>query len=238
MTPREVMTLAQGNLSRALEHKAAAADAMLHVRNTRDHLGSLRYWLTTAGELKTLKARKEHLTKALDCLIDAHRQSCREVLSGELVTARTSQSIRTAISYWQTATEVNTFADWSEVVEKFNQYCSDAMVMLDVSLTTYKIEWKSAKEAAVTARIVIARANKAMFQKVSVPKAVRKDAIKLFICKHTMIAAHDIGVMNNTNMYKLARYHHARKHVRSYGFDMTFAIWARSLVIRAMYPRC
>lgn len=176
MTPREVMTLAQGNLSRALERKAVAADAMLHVRNTRDHLGNLRYWLATAEELKTLKARKQHLTKALDCLIDAHRQSCREVLSGELVTARTSQSIRTAISYWQT--------------------------------------------------------------KVAMPKQYRKEAIKLYICERTLVASHVVATMSNDNIYKLAKYHHKIARKKSYGFNITFAIWARALVIRAMYPRC
>lgn len=152
--------------------------------------------------------------------------------------ARLADHYSDLFNWYLLLAKCRTFKDWDECrgnVVRIRSYYLNAFASVvhnSNKLVAYF------EHLASQYRADVVRANKAMFPKVAVSKADRKEAVKMFICQHTMVAARDIGVMSNANMYRFARYHHTVNKRRTRGFDTTFKVWANAIRVRAMFPRC
>lgn len=237
-TSWETMQRKQLALSCAKDAKALYAGELEKLRLTLDYLRSLRHWLGVASRNKTLKARKavfaEHLER-INAMAD--RRTAIGYCEANLVPACCRDNIRNAISWAHTATSSTTFKDWQECCDNTNNCIGDALVQLDVVRALVKYSWKQARANMISARIVIDTCAKDILHPVALSKQAKVDTIRLHVLKLTSVPL-TVAQCTKANLYKLARYHHKIEHRKSYGFDITFAIWARAIVIRAMYPRC
>ena len=237
-TSWETMQRKQLALSCAKDAKANYAQELEQLRLTLDYLRSLRHWMTVASSHRTLKARKAVLAGHLERInAMANRRTAIEYCEANLVPASCETNIRSAISRAHTATSSPTFKDWQECCDSAGDCIGGAMCQLDVVRSRVKSSWKQARADMTTARIVIDICAKDILHPVKVSKQTRKSIVRNYLMARTTIPMTVAGC-GNENMYKLARYHHGIEHRKSYGFDTTFAIWARAIVIRAMYPRC
>lgn len=123
-----------------------------------------------------------------------------------------------------------TFADWNECQRNFMRVRTyfhahqAAVIANSVRLEAHF------KQLADSYRKDIQSAASKLLPPVAMNKAVRKEAVKMFIVKHTTL----VTSISNDNLYKLARYDNARKQMQEYGFNMTYAIWNRAIAIRSL----
>lgn len=197
------MNYARHCLSEAKWRKEVRAKHSEKIRLASEHMRSLLYWFKVARIEKTLKARKASLK---DGLAQAHMVASRDAAiyccQVQLVGDSCQSNIRNAISWTETALIAPTFKDWDCCLANAESSIADALVQLDVALSKFKSLWKQAKADAISARVVIATCAKDILHPVALPKAVRKEMVRVF-CAKQLTKVFPLG-MQNKALYTFA----------------------------------
>lgn len=218
--------------AKSWERQAVAADVLAEV------VRNIVQVIAEADEYAKLGVKRAIVEDSMVVYSAPAVQEALTTLRNDHRGAKLADHYSNLFSWYLVLAKCRTFKDWDECranVVRIRCYFHNHHASVVHNSTKFEAHFK---QIATAIRADITKANKAMFPKVALPKQYRKEAIKLYICERTLVASHVVATMNNDNVYKLARYHHKIAHKKSYGFNITFAIWARSLVIRAMYPRC
>ncbi len=182
------MNYARHCLSEAKWRKEVRAKHSEKIRLASEHMRSLLYWFKVARIEKTLKARKASLK---DGLAQAHMVSSRDAAiyccQVQLVGDSCQSNIRNAISWTETALIAPTFKDWDCCLDSAESSIADALVQLDVALSKFKSLWKQAKADAISARVVTATCAKDILHPVALPKAVRKEMVRVYCAKRQVM---------------------------------------------------
>lgn len=182
------MNYARHCLSEAKWRKEVRAKHIEKIRLASEHMRSLLYWFKVARIEKTLKARKASLK---DGLAQAHMVASRDAAiyccQVQLVGDSCQSNIRNAISWTETALTAPTFKDWDCCLVNAESSIADALVQLDVALSKFKSLWKQAKADAISARVVIATCAKDILHPVALPKAVRKEMVRVYCAKRQVM---------------------------------------------------
>ena len=171
-TSWEMMQQYREALDLAKWRKQVRAEHMEQIRNATEYMRSLRQWLSVASSNKTLKARKAELTDSLarERMVSGRKAALYWCCEIKLVGDSCQSNIRNAISWADTATSSTTFQDWQECCEEIEACIADALVQLDVVLSTFKSLWKQAKADMNTARSVIDTCAKDILHPVALSK--------------------------------------------------------------------
>lgn len=185
-TSWEMMQQYRAALDLAKWRKQVRAEHLEQIRNATEYMRSLRQWLSVASSNKTLKARKAELTDSLarELMVSGRKAAIYWCCEIKLVGDSCQSNIRNAISWAHTATSSPTFKDWDECVYNVNACVADALVQLDVVLSTFKSLWKQAKADMNTARTVIDICSKDILHPVALSKKE-----KVAIMKRTITVA-------------------------------------------------
>ena len=236
-TSWETMQRKQLALSCAKDAKANYAQELEQLRLALDYLRSLQHWMTVASSHRTLKARKLALTGFMGSAAMMERETAAlTTCYWDLVPANCQENIRGATSWAHTATSATTFKDWQECCDSAGDCIGDAICQLDVVRSRVKSSWKQARANMTTARTVIDICAKDILHPVAVPKAVRKEAIRQYIMQFTLIPQ-TVATCDNHSLYSLARYHFDKCHLISYGFNMSYKLWAQGIAIESINGR-
>ena len=178
-TSWEMMQQYREALDLAKWRKQVRAEHLEQIRNATEYMRSLRFWLTVASSNLTLKARKAALAEHL-ARINAlqTRQAVTFCCEIKLVGDSCQNNLRAAISWAHTATSSPSFKDWQECCDSAGDCIGDALVQLDVVLSTFKSLWKQAKADMNTARIVIDTCAKDILHPVALSKKEKKEIAK------------------------------------------------------------
>lgn len=128
-----------------------------------------------------------------------------------------------------------TFKDWDECranVVRIRCYFHNHHASVVHNSTKFEAHFK---QIATAIRADITKANKAMFPKVAVNKAVRKSKAREQV-KRLLGIFQDITMTHTQNVWvydSLIRLH-TTKRKQEYGFNITFAIWANAIRIRSL----
>lgn len=222
-TSWEMMQQYREALDLAKWRKQVRAEHLEQIRLAGDYLRSLRYWLTVASSHSTLKARKAALTEHM-ARINAlqTRQAVTFCCEIKLVGDSCQNNLRAAISWATTAPSSTTFKDWDECAYNVNACIADALVQLDVVRSKFKSLWKQAKADMSTARIVIDTCAKDILHPVALSKQAKVDTIRLHALKFTSVPL-TVAQCTKANLYKLARYHHAKNTTKP---NIPFKVWS------------
>lgn len=178
-TSWEMMQQYREALDLAKWRKQVRAEHLEQIRNATEYMRSLRYWMTVASSHRTLKARKLALTdyQRRPAMMELET-AARIICYWDLVPANCQENIRNAIIWAHTATSSTTFKDWQECCDSAGDRIGDALVHLDVVLSTFKSLWKQAKADMNTARIVIDTCAKDILHPVALSKKEKKEIAK------------------------------------------------------------
>ena len=233
-TSWEMMQQYREALDLAKWRKQVRAEHLEQIHNATEYMRSLRYWLTVASSHRTLEARKAALTGHLARINTLQtRQAVTFCCEIKLVGDSCQNNLRAAISWAHTATSSPTFKDWQECCDSAELFIADALVQLDVVRSTLKSLWKQAKADMTTARTVIDTCAKDILHPVAIPKAVRKEAIRMYIMRFTRIPQ-TVSTCDNHSLYTLARYHFDKCYLTCYGFNMSYKLWAQGIAIESI----
>ena len=190
-------------LSCAKDAKALYAGELEKLRLTLDYLRSLQHWMTVASGEKTIKARKLALTEYMSRPAMMERETAAlTTCYWDLVPANCQDNIRRAISWAHTATRSPTFKDWQECCDNAGDCIGDAVCQVDVVQSRVKSSWKQARANMIAARIVIDTCAKDILHPVAIPKAVRKEAVRVY-CAKQQVKVFPKGSQNLT-LYRFA----------------------------------
>ena len=230
-TSWEVMQQYREALDLAKWRKQVRAEHLEQIRNAAEYMRSLRFWLTVASSHRTLRARKAALTEHL-ARINAlqTRQAVTFCCEIKLVGDSCQNNLRAAISWADTATSSPTFKDWDECCDSAELFIADALVQLDIALSNFKSLWKQAKADMNTARIVIDTCAKDILHPVALSKQAKVDTIRLHVLKFTSVPL-TVAQCTKANLYKLARYHHARNTTKP---NIPFKVWSIAVAAYAI----
>lgn len=229
-TSWEVMQQYREALDLAKWRKQVRAEHMEQIRLAGDHMRSLRYWLTDASSHRTLRARKAALTEHLARINSLQpRQAVTFCCEIKLVGDSCQSNLRAAISWATTATSSTTFKDWDECAYNVNACVDDALVQLDVVRSKFKSLWRQAKSDMNTARIVIDTCAKDILHPVALSKQAKVDTIRLQVLKFTSVPL-TVAQCTKANLYKLARYHHAKNTTKP---SIPFKVWSIAVAVSA-----
>lgn len=183
-TSWEYMQRKQLALACAKQSKELHAQELEKLRLTLEYLRSLQHWVAVASSHRTLKARKLALTEYMGTETMQERETAaRTICYWDLVPAGCQSNIRNAISWAHTATSSPSFKDWQECVDSAGDCIGDAVCQVEVVQCRVKSSWKQAKANMITARIVIDTCAKDILHPVALPKAVRKEMIRVYCAK-------------------------------------------------------
>ena len=187
----------------AKDAKANYAQELEQLRLTLDYMRSLRHWMTVASSHRTLKARKAVFAGHLERInAMADRRTAIEYCAANLVPANCRENIRNAISWDHTATSSPTFKDWQECCDSAGDCIGDAMCQLAVVQSRVKSSWKQARANMIAARTVIDTCAKDILHPVALPKAVRKEMVRVY-CAKQQVKVFPKGIQNLT-LYRFA----------------------------------
>ena len=202
-TSWEMMQQYREALDLAKWRKQVRAEHLEQIRLAGDFMRSLRYWLTVASSHRTLEARKAALAEHL-ARINAlqTRQAVTFCCEIKLVGDSCQNNLRAAISWAETALTAPTSESWDNCASNAETRSADALVQLDVVRSTLKSLWKQAKADMNTARTVIDICAKDILHPVALPKAVRKEIIRVR-CAKQQVKVFPVGIQNLT-LYRFA----------------------------------
>lgn len=227
-TSWETMQRKQLALSCAKDAKALHAQELEKLRLTLEYLRSLRQWVSVASSHRTLKARKLALTEYQNrpAMMEGETAALT-VCYWDLVPANCQENIRSAISWAYTATSSTTFKDWQECCDSAGDCISDAICQVDVVLSRVKSSWKQARANMVAARTVIDTCAKDILHPVALSKQAKVDTIRLHVLKFTSVPL-TVAQCTKANLYKLARYHHAKNTTKP---SIPFKVWSIAVAV-------
>lgn len=178
-TSWEMMQQYREALDLAKWRKQVRAEHLEQIRNATEYMRSLRFWLTVASSHRTLEARKAALAEHL-ARINAlqTRQAVTFCCEIKLVGDSCQNNLRAAISWATTTTGALSFNDWQECCDTVELFIAEALVQLDVVLSTFKSLWKQAKADMNTARIVIDTCAKDILHPVALSKKEKLEIVK------------------------------------------------------------
>lgn len=187
----------------AKDAKALHAQELEKLRLTLEYLRSLQHWVTVASSHRTLKARKLALTEYMGTEAMQERETAAlTTCYWDLVPANCQKNIRNAISWAHTATSSPSFKDWQECCDSAGDCIGDAICQVDVAHSKVKASWKQAKANMIAARTVIDICAKDILHPVALPKAVRKEMVRVY-CVKQQIKVFPKGIQNLT-LYRFA----------------------------------
>ena len=202
-TSWEMMQQYRVALDLAKWRKQVRAEHLEQIRLADEYMRSLRFWLTVASSHRTLEARKaalkEHLARINALQTRQAVTFCCEI---KLVGDSCQNNLRAAISWAETALTAPTSESWDNCASNAETRSADALVQLDVVRSTLKSLWKQAKADMNTARTVIDICAKDILHPVALPKAVRKEIIRVR-CAKQQVKVFPVGIQNLT-LYRFA----------------------------------
>lgn len=222
-TSWEMMQQYRVALDLAKWRKQVRAEHMEQIRNATEYMRSLRYWLTVASSHRTLRARKAALTEHLARINSLQpRQAVTFCCEIKLVGDSCQSNLMAAICWAEAALTAPTFGSWDICSSNAETRSADALVQLDVVRSTFKSLWKQAKADMTTARSVIDTCAKDILHPVALSKQAKVDTIRLHALKFTSVPL-TVAQCTKANLYKLARYHHAKNTTKP---NIPFKVWS------------